>query len=360
MKIKNIFFTILLAVIFYSCESNDSPLINSTLVTNVPSLLSPQNNSTISTLEPAFDWTDISSASSYWLQVSRNSTFTDFILDLSGLTSSQYTPTGVILSDSNSYYWRVRGIGSSDTTQWSATFVFATSLESINPTNKILIEIFTNTSCIPCVDANQYLDEIYNLQGISSNDNSVEIMRIHTTLFAGDPFYLYNTADNNARMAFYPNAAIVNPRTFLLGIFMGNYSPAAWTNKINEKLAETRAYAIKLINTYDTVTRSGSVNIKIKQATGSVVNDLVYHVAVSENEIAYNAPNGEIHFNNTLRDLVTPSGGQSFNISLGQTLRYDQNYVIDNVIRQHKTDLIVFVQRTSTKEVMAVEKIRLR
>ncbi|MEP7147182.1 MAG: hypothetical protein ABI792_09260 [bacterium] len=359
MKIRNFFLMLLLGIIFYSCESNDSPTINNTPVSNIPGLLSPQNNSTVSTLQPVFDWTDITSVSAYRLQVSLNPSFTDFILDISGLASSQYSPATEILNDSTSYYWRVKGITSADSTPWSATFAFATSLESINPTNKILIELFTNTSCIPCVDANQYLDAIYNLQGITSNDNSVVMLRIHTTLFAGDPFYLYNITDNNARMGFYPNSAIVNPRTFILGTFMGNYSPATWTNKINEKLGESRAFAIKLTNTFDTLSRSGSLNIKIKQATGSVVNDLVYHIAVSENEIPYNAPNGEVHFNNTLRDLVTPPDGQSFNISNGQTLNFDSNYNINNIINQHKTDLVVFVQRTSTKEIMAVEKVSL-
>ncbi|MEO8664490.1 MAG: hypothetical protein ABI462_03250 [Ignavibacteria bacterium] len=359
MKIKNIFFVLLAAIVFYSCESNDSPTVNNnTTIPTLTTLLTPQNNSIISTLDPVFDWVDLN-GSTYRLQVSTTNNFTSLILDVSDLTISQYEPPTTILNDSQTYFWRVRGLIGTDSTNWSGTFVFETSLKSINPTNKILIELFTNTSCIPCVEANQYLDAVYNLQGITSNDASVEILRIHTTLFAGDPFYLYNTPDNNARMEFYPNSAIVNPRTFLNGIFMGNYSPAAWTNKINEKLGENRTFAINLMNVYDTTSRSGVVNVKINQASGSVLSDLVYHIAISENEIPYAAPNGELHFNNTLRDLVTPPTGQSFNVSVGQTINFNQNYSIDNIIDQHKTDIIVFVQRTSTKEVMAVEKVSL-
>ncbi len=228
--------------------------------------------------------------------------------------------------------------------------------------NKILIELFTNTSCIPCVEANTYLDEIYNLHGVTSNDTDVVIIRYHTTLFAGDPFYLYNTIDNDARMAFYPNSAIVNPRTFLLGTFIGNFSSAAWTNKLNQKLADPRTYRIELTNTYDTVSRNGNLNIKITQISGAEFNDLVYQIAVAENEIPYSAPNGETHFDNTFRDFITSPTGQPFTIGTGQTNTYSQNFSIDNMINQDNAEIIVFVQRNnnSGRDVLAVEKVNLK
>lgn len=361
-KIISIFQIFFITLFFYSCESNDSTIVNNTPVSNTPQLLSPENNSTISTLQPSFDWADFPNATSYKLQVAADPSFSVLVLDTSELTLSGCNSPGNILNDSDSYFWRVKGITSSDTTDWSDAFLFSTTLEIIDPTNKVLVEIFTNTSCIPCVEANVYLDEIYNLSGVTNNDTNVIILRIHTTLFAGDPFYLYNTTDNNARMAFYPNSAIVNPRTFLLGTFMGNYNSSVWTSKINEKLSETRTYAIKLTNTYNTVSRSGNVSIKIKQISGAVVNDLVYQVAVAENEIPYNAPNGETHFENTFRDFITPPTGQPFTISPGETNIYNQNYSIDSQINQNNTDLVVFVQRNNNagKEVLAVEKVSLK
>ncbi len=353
---------LLLSVFIYSCESNDSPVTNSTPAPVVPLLLTPANNSTISTLQPSFDWQDFPNTMSYSLQVSADSDFTAIILDTNGLTLSYCNAPDNILNDSDSYYWRVNAFLASDTTAWSSTYSFSTSLESINATNKVLIELFTNTSCIPCVEANTYLDEIYNLNGVTSNDANVVILRYHTTLFANDPFYLYNTTDNNARMTFYPNSAIVNPRTYLLGTFIGNFSSAAWTNKINEKLADTRTYAIKLTNTYDSVTRSGNINVKIKQISGTVFNDLVYQIAVSENEIQYNAPNGETVFDNTFRDFLTPNTGMPFTISPGQTNSYDQSYNLDNAINQDHADITVFIQRNNNtgKDVLAVEMVKVK
>jgi len=363
MKKAFLIYPVLLIVIFfYSCESNDDTVMNNSEPVTSPQLLSPGNNTTISELNPVFDWVDFPNTVSYTLQVSLNPAFTSFVIDTAGLTSSSFTAASGILNDSSTYHWRVNAVLATDTTDWSSLFSFSTSLESINPTSKVLVEIFTNTSCIPCVEANTYLDEIFRLQGVTSNDANVVILRYHTTLFAGDPFYLYNTTDNNARMSFYPNAAIVNPRTFLLGGYMGAFSQTSWTNKINEFLSDTRTYAVKLTNTYDSVTRSGSINIQIKQESGEVYNDLVYHVAVAENEIMYNAPNGETHFDNTLRDLVTPTTGQTFTISPGQTKSFNQSYSISPDIDQSKTDIVVFVQRNNntTREVMAAEIVSLK
>ncbi len=352
------FHIFLLAIFFCSCESNDDTIVDNTPAATVPELLLPENNSIVSTLQPAFDWMDFPGASGYVFQLSEDTSFVPLITDTVVTTSSYASYT---LNDSNSYYWRVKSIGSADTTDWSSVYGFTTLLESINPTNKVLVEIFTNTSCIPCVEANSYLDEIYTLNGVTTNDANVIILRIHTTLYAGDPFYLYNTTDNDARMAFYPNSAIVNPRTFLLGTYLGAFSRSAWTNKINEKLADTRTYAIKLTNTYNSTTRNGNISIQIKQVSGAVFNDLVYHLAVGENEIPYSAPNGETHFDNTLRDLVTPPTGQSFTISPGETKSYSQSYSIDNQINQDLTDLVVFIQRSSDagKAVLAAEKVSL-
>lgn len=236
--------------------------------------------------------------------------------------------------------------------------VVQTPVVPSGPTNKVLVELFTNTSCVPCVEANHYLDGVYDNLGVTIGDTNVVIIRYHTTLFAGDPFYLYNQTDNNARMAFYPNSAIVNPRTFLLGSFLGNFASALWTNKLNEKLGQTRTFSVNLNNTYDPVARTGTLNIGI--TANADVNDLVYHVAVTESEIIYNAPNGETRFENTFRDFVTSPTGDAMSIVSGQTQNFVKSYSIDNVIDQDNVELIVFVQNTSTREVFAVEKVRLK
>ncbi|HQY19497.1 MAG TPA: hypothetical protein PK294_02345 [Ignavibacteria bacterium] len=351
-------------LLFQSCESNDSPTTNNTPASTVPVPQSPENNSTVSTLTPLFNWAGVNVAETYKLQVSENNTFTSIVLDVDGITSTFFSSVGSSLQDSTTYYWRVKGLNTSDTTDWSIVYGFAISLESINPTTKVLVELFTNTSCIPCVEANQYLDGINSNLGVTINDPNVLILRVHTTLYAGDPFYLYNTADNNARMIVYPGTPTSNPRGYLLGAFMNNYSSSAWTNVLNQKLSETRSFAVNLTNVYDSVSRNGNITVKIKQVSGPTYNDLVYHIALSESEIQYNAPNGETEFENTFRDLVTPPSGQPMNIATGQTNSYDHTYTVDSAIDQDHAYITVFAQRTTAvsgiREVMGAERVKIK
>ncbi len=71
------------------------------------------------------------------------------------------------------------------------------------------------------------------------------------------------------------------------------------------------------------------------------------------------APNGETDFENTLRDLVTPTGGEPFSIATGQTLNFIKNFTLKDGINANETDIIVYVQSVSTKEVFGVVKTKL-
>jgi hypothetical protein len=218
-------------------------------------------------------------------------------------------------------------------------------------TNKVLVEMFTNTSCIPCVVANQYLDAVTN--------PNVIIIRAHTTLYPNDPFYLYNITDNDARQTYY-NAANANPKAFLLGTYMGNYNANNWTNVLNAQLSASRNMGIVINRTYDSTTRAGNLNVAINQSAGATVGDLVFHIALTEDELLYNAPNGEDVFEQVLRDLLTGPNGDALNISSGQTVNLTKSFTIPAAINDRHANIIVFTQSTSTKEVFGVEIVKVR
>jgi hypothetical protein len=225
--------------------------------------------------------------------------------------------------------------------------------ETISPasTNKVLVEIFTNTSCIPCVVANQYLDAV--------TDTNIIIIRTHTTLYPNDPYYLYNPTDNNARQTYYA-AANANPKGFLLGTFMGNFNANNWTASLNTQLAASRSMGIIINKTYNAASRSGNVNLFIKQNAGETVTDLVLHVALTESNLLFNAPNGESVFEQVLRDLMTAPNGDPLTVSAGQTVTASKSFTIPSEINDEHAEIIVFTQSTSTKEVFGVERVKLR
>ncbi len=218
-------------------------------------------------------------------------------------------------------------------------------------TNKVLVEIFTNTSCVPCVAANTYLDAV--------TDTNIIIIRTHTTLYPNDPFYLYNVTDNGARQTYY-NAANANPQAFLFGTYMGIFNANNWTNQLNTQLNTSRNMGVAISRTYDTTTRAGNLNISINQTSGASVGDLVYHIALTENGLLYNAPNGEHVFEQVLRDLLTTPGGDGLNISSGQTVNLQKSFTLPAEISDRNSSIIVYTQSVSTKQVYGVQIVKIR
>lgn len=85
-----------------------------------PVLLTPINGKIITTVRPTFDWQDVSGATSYILQVSASSDFSNLLVNVNTTTSfhgDSKLPRGVLL------YWRVRAFGSINPSDWaSSTF----------------------------------------------------------------------------------------------------------------------------------------------------------------------------------------------------------------------------------------------
>lgn len=225
--------------------------------------------------------------------------------------------------------------------------------------SKTLIEFFTNTSCIGCPVAGHYLDRINNLEGVTINDTNVIIIRVHTSLFPNDPFHNFNTVDNLARQTYY-GAGVFNPIGFANGSMLPvPFDENGWTTQINMKLNQKSNFGLNLTNTIDTITRNGIITIQVGQFTGQPLNDLVLHIALTEGDLYYNAPNGETHFFNVLRDLITPCSGESISIIPGQSTIINKEYSLDPRVIIKTCELIVFIQCAPTKQVLAVDKVKL-
>ena len=89
-----------------------------------PTLLLPINGATGVALKPIFTWNSTAGASSYTIQVSKNSSFLPLVVNKVVMTPT-YTHT-LNLSPNTIYYWRVRVNGSFGPSMWSVTFSFTT------------------------------------------------------------------------------------------------------------------------------------------------------------------------------------------------------------------------------------------
>jgi hypothetical protein len=94
-----------------------------------PALVAPANGALNVPLTVMLDWSDITSALKYRVQVSTVNTFVNNIIDDSSLSASQYTISTGVLGYNSSYYWRVAvrtgNVWSAYSNGWNFTTVTA-------------------------------------------------------------------------------------------------------------------------------------------------------------------------------------------------------------------------------------------
>jgi hypothetical protein len=110
---------------------------------SAPALVSPANGATVS-LPVTFDWSDVSAATSYRLQVDDSSSFTSPRVIDQTVTASQFTAASLAVRQ---HWWRVRGVNSAGTVgAWSSVRSFtpqsagtaaALSSVSVTPTSVV-------------------------------------------------------------------------------------------------------------------------------------------------------------------------------------------------------------------------------
>lgn len=133
-------------------------------VQGIPLLIYPANNATGLTLTFTLDWNDVPSAENYSLQLSTSPDFqTPLLLDVSGVTSSEYQIPQNVLVNRTTYYWRVRAHNSSSFSEWSEVRNFFTTVDGpglISPVNNAIGQSLT-----PVLDWNDVQNALsYSLQ----------------------------------------------------------------------------------------------------------------------------------------------------------------------------------------------------
>ncbi len=119
---KKILFTALLLLSFFSANVSFSQI-------SPPTLLAPPNGATGVSTTPLLDWTDVSGATSYRVQVLLG---VNIVIDHSNLPTSQYQILpNEALQPNTTYFWRAAAVGT--TTQWSGYFSFTTTVTAPPP-----------------------------------------------------------------------------------------------------------------------------------------------------------------------------------------------------------------------------------
>ena len=96
-----------------------------------PVLNSPSDGTTNISISPTLSWNSVNGAASYSLQISSNSSFSSFIFNQSGITSTSKQISG--LNYSSTYFWRVNASNSNGTSNWSNSFSLTTGSGTTPP-----------------------------------------------------------------------------------------------------------------------------------------------------------------------------------------------------------------------------------
>jgi len=102
-------------------------------IPHAPLLISPDSNAVGVVLAPTLEWEEVAFAESYDLQLARDQDFTNLLTDTTGLINAVYQ-TGE-LEEQVTYYWRVRAIGDTTKSDWSAIWYFDTKSSTNSDVN---------------------------------------------------------------------------------------------------------------------------------------------------------------------------------------------------------------------------------
>lgn len=106
-------------------QSEDASNINVTKPI-APTLSSPSNGGTSTTLYTQFDWASVSDAVSYHIQVGTDAGYNSTIINQDYLIENSYTiPLDKVLTNGNTYYWKVRSFNQYGYSDWSSTYSFS-------------------------------------------------------------------------------------------------------------------------------------------------------------------------------------------------------------------------------------------
>ncbi|MFA5404896.1 MAG: hypothetical protein WC358_08180 [Ignavibacteria bacterium] len=97
-----------------------------------PLLYTPTNGQTgVAISGVTFDWSTVSGAQSYRIQISLDSNFASTFVNQSTGSSSQYTLNSPPFTNNTKYYWRVNAMNSGGTGLWSQVWNFKTILSTL-------------------------------------------------------------------------------------------------------------------------------------------------------------------------------------------------------------------------------------
>ena len=215
----------------------------------------------------------------------------------------------------------------------------------------ILVEVFTNDGCTPCVPVNHLLDELFE----EYNEN-ITMIRYHwNSPNPGDPMYHYNSADVELRRQMY--SVPFCPVVVVNGIYISHGQSLIESN-VNGNIFTELANESILYLGHETSLVNDSIVVDLKFLPFEVINGPVKSWAVVvEDSIYHEGYNGETIHMQVMRDLAE---GEEWTIlesdslySTSISLLKPEGYSDENTLFH----IVTMIQNTETNQVILSNRL---
>jgi hypothetical protein len=166
----------------------------------------------------------------------------------------------------------------------------------------------------------------------------------------GSAYPLYS-AEAYAKWHSYPppyQGGYATPWLWVDGVSRG-YDPSTWEAAITNAWRVPSDVGITHIGTtYDTVSRTGQVQVECYNSGASSIDAAVQFV-ITEDSINYNGPNGDPWHNHVCRDYVPDQNGTPVTLSAGAADTVALSFSLDASWVQERVKLVLYLQNMTVQ-----------
>lgn len=226
------------------------------------------------------------------------------------------------------------------------------TLEATTATKVVLIEDFSNVSCIPCVSSNLILHALVG--GSYSRSRLVAIRYATNFPSPNDPFYTASQELCDSRMAYY--RVLFAPTLIVDGLRRPTPADSlAIKDSINASLAVAPLFSLTVTKALVGSLYSTEVSVRILDTAGVVFANLVLHTVVVESDIVFSSPpgaNGETAFRDIVRGMLPSADGAVLTPGLpGTSQTYKRSITTAPAWNMASLNTVTFVQDRQTKQI---------
>ena len=210
--------------------------------------------------------------------------------------------------------------------------------------NFVLAEMFTNSGCVNCPEANGYLDNIYD-----ARSDQLNVVRYHVSWTdPNDPMNLYNPSEVTDRVLYYNS--FLAPSFIVNGVLISSLDENDWVNRI---ISAASSEAVLYLSPIDVQESNDSLFLDFDLETfGVELGSMTCWSLVLEDSIEFAGSNGEDLHMQVMRDMSSSSlAGSESAFTIQHSLKKPDDFGAGQLM-----SLLVFVQSDADKSILQSRK----